>query len=131
MALASIFITAYKTRAASFWKRLSVPVSIWNALTLPKTKMNIQLIMPAQKLYYVACLLNKLYAYQGSKIALVSSYLRVAQAAGQVKILIFLVKIIFFPYMPIFFVMQGECLVSDISSPAYNIKYHTLHITYM
>ena len=55
---------------------------------------------------------------QGSKIALVRSYLRVAQAAGQVKILIFLVKIIFFPYMPIFFVMQGECLVSDISSPA-------------
>ena len=32
---------------------------------------------------------------QGSKIALVRSYLRVPQAAGQVKILIFLVKIIF------------------------------------
>ena len=30
---------------------------------------------------------------QGSKIALVRSYLRVPQAAGQVKILIFLVKI--------------------------------------
>ena len=30
---------------------------------------------------------------QGSKIALVCSYLRVPQAAGQVKILIFLVKI--------------------------------------
>ena len=33
---------------------------------------------------------------QGSKIALVRSYLRVPQAAGQVKILIFLVKIKFF-----------------------------------
>ena len=34
---------------------------------------------------------------QGSKIALVRSYLRVPQAAGQVKIFIFLVQIIFFP----------------------------------
>ena len=33
----------------------------------------------------------------GSKIALVRSYLRVPQAAGQAKILIFLVKVIFFP----------------------------------
>ena len=32
---------------------------------------------------------------QGSKTALVRSYLRVLQAAGQVKIFIFLVKIIF------------------------------------
>ena len=34
---------------------------------------------------------------QGSKIALVRSYLRVPKAAGRVKILIFLVKIKFFP----------------------------------
>ena len=34
---------------------------------------------------------------QGSKIALVRLYLRVPQAAGQVKILIFLVKINFSP----------------------------------
>ena len=34
---------------------------------------------------------------QGSKIPLVRSYLRVPQAAGQVKILIFLVKFNFFP----------------------------------
>ena len=34
---------------------------------------------------------------QGSKIALVSSYLRVPQAAGQVEILIFLMKINIFP----------------------------------
>ena len=34
---------------------------------------------------------------QGSKIALVRSYLRVPQAAGQVKILLFLVKLNFFP----------------------------------
>ena len=26
---------------------------------------------------------------------------------------------LFFPYMPIVFVMQGKCLFSDISSPAY------------
>ena len=54
---------------------------------------------------------------QGSKIALVRSYLRVPQAAGQVKILIFLVKIKFSRYMPIVFVMQGKCLFSDISRP--------------
>ena len=53
-------------------------------------------------------------ARQGSKIALVRSYLRVPQAAGQVEILIFLVKIIFFLYMSIIFVMQGKCLFSDI-----------------
>ena len=35
--------------------------------------------------------------HQGSKIALVRSYLRVPQAAGQAKILIFLVKFDFFP----------------------------------
>ena len=39
---------------------------------------------------------------QDSKIALVRSYLRVPQAAGQVQILIFLVKSNFFPCMPIF-----------------------------
>ena len=33
------------------------------------------------------------------------------------KILIFLVKIIFFLYMSIIFVMQGKCLFSDISRP--------------
>ena len=36
-------------------------------------------------------------AMQGSKIPLVRSYLQVPQAAGQVNILIFLVKIKFFP----------------------------------
>ena len=54
---------------------------------------------------------------QGSKIALVRSYARVPQAAGQVEILIILVKIIFFLYMSIIFVMQGKCLFSDISRP--------------
>ena len=34
---------------------------------------------------------------QGSKIALVRSYLRVPQAAGQVEILIFLMKVNIFP----------------------------------
>ena len=54
---------------------------------------------------------------QGSKIVLVRSYLRVSQAAGQVNILIFLLKIKLSPCMPINFVMQGECLFSDISRP--------------
>ena len=55
---------------------------------------------------------------QGSKIVLVRSYLRVSQAAGQVNILIFLLKIKFSPCMPINFVMQGKCLFSDISRTA-------------
>ena len=54
---------------------------------------------------------------QGSKIVLVRSYLRVSQAAGQVNILIFLLKIKFSLFMPINFVMQGKCLFSDSSSP--------------
>ena len=54
---------------------------------------------------------------QGLKIVLVRSYLRVSQAAGQVNILIFLLKIKFSPCMPINFVMQGKCLFSDISRP--------------
>ena len=36
---------------------------------------------------------------QGLKIALVRSYLRVPQAAGQVEFFIFLVKIDFFPHI--------------------------------
>ena len=57
------------------------------------------------------------FQMQGSKIVLVRSYLRVSQAAGQVNILIFLLKIKFSPCMPINFVMQGKCLFSDISRP--------------
>ena len=45
---------------------------------------------------------------QGSKIALVRSYLRVPQAAGQVKILIFLVKIYFFPIHANIFCNAGQ-----------------------
>ena len=44
------------------------------------------------------------------------------QAAGQVEILIILVKIIIFLYMPIVFVMQGKCLFSDISRPGLRFK---------
>ena len=62
------------------------------------------------------CYLEKGY-FQGSKIVLVRSYLRVSQAAGQVNILIFLLKIKFSPCMPINIVMQGKCLFSDISRP--------------
>ena len=54
---------------------------------------------------------NHMSQLQGSKIALVRSYLRVPQAAGQVKILVFLLKkIICFPYIPIIFVIQGKRL---------------------
>ena len=61
---------------------------------------------------------------QGSKIVLFRSYLRVSQAAGQVNILIFLLKIKFSPCMPINFVMQGKCLFSDISRPG--VRAHKL-----
>ena len=44
----------------------------------------------------------------GSKIALVRLYLRVPQAAGQVKILIFLVKIKFFPIYANIFCDAGQ-----------------------
>ena len=63
---------------------------------------------------------------QGSKIVLVRSYLRVSQAAGQVNILIFLLKIKFSPCMPINFVMQGKCLFSDISRPVESRKFEVL-----
>ena len=46
---------------------------------------------------FIMCFVTQMNHLQGSKIALVRSYLRVLQAAGQVKILIFLVKITFFP----------------------------------
>ena len=54
---------------------------------------------------------------QGSKIPLVRSFLRVPQNAGQVKILIFLVKIKIFPYMSLIYAMQGKCLFQDIMRP--------------
>ena len=52
--------------------------------------------------------LYKHYMTQGSKIALVRSYLRVPQAAGQVKILIFLVKIKNFPMYANIFSDAGQ-----------------------
>ena len=55
------------------------------------------------------------YSLQGSKIALVHLYLRVPEAAGQVKILINLLKIIFSTYMSIIFVMQGD--ISSLGLP--------------
>ena len=48
--------------------------------------------------------------HQGSKIALVRSYLRVPKAAGQVEILILLMKMKYFPIYANNFVMQGKCL---------------------
>ena len=63
------------------------------------------------------CLFSWQAYFQGSKIVLVRSYLRVSQAAGQVNILILHVKIKFSPCMPIIFVKQGKCLFSDISRP--------------
>ena len=64
---------------------------------------------------------------QGSKIVLVRSYLRVSQAAGQVNILIFLVKIKFSPCMPTNFVMQGKYLFSDISRPGMDDLFAPCH----
>ena len=49
-----------------------------------------------------------IYTIQGSKIAIVRSYLRVPQAAGQVKILIFLVKIKIFPMYANIFCDAGQ-----------------------
>ena len=48
------------------------------------------------------------YKVQGSKIALVRSYLRVPQAAGQVNIMRFLVNIKFSPYIPILLCDAGQ-----------------------
>ena len=63
MALTSIFITAYETRAAFVSETSERSSFNLECTDATKTKTNIQLIMPAQKLYYVACLLNKLYDY--------------------------------------------------------------------
>ena len=49
--------------------------------------------------------------HQGSKIALVRSYLQVPQAAGQVKILIFLMKIEYFPIYVNNFCDAGQVLI--------------------
>ena len=51
-----------------------------------------------------------------------------SQAAGQVNILIFLLKIKFSPCMPINFVMQGKCLFSDISRPEYLVSYYLYYV---
>ena len=47
---------------------------------------------------------------QGSKIAPLRSYLRVPQAAGQVKNFDISSENQFSPYMAIIIVMQGKCL---------------------
>ena len=67
---------------------------------------------------------------QGSKKALIRSYLRVPQAAGQVKILIFLVKFNFFPIyanifgdagqVPIFRYFEA-CIVQGFSLASYRV----------
>ena len=51
------------------------------------------------------------FCLQGSKIALIRSYLRVPQAAGQVKILLFLVKIKKFPIYANNFCDAGQVLI--------------------
>ena len=53
----------------------------------------------------------------GSKIALVRSYVRVPQVAGQVKILIFLVRINVFPMFANMFCDAGQVPIQDISRP--------------
>ena len=63
------------------------------------------------------CVLKFYIIYQGSKIALVRSFLRVPQAAGQVKILIFQVKIKFFPIYANSFCDAGQVLIFRYFEP--------------
>ena len=67
---------------------------------------------------------------QGLKIALVRSYLRVPQAAGHVKILMFLVEITFFPIYANNFYVAGQvpifgyfeaCVFSKVNSACWVI----------
>ena len=51
---------------------------------------------------------EQIITHQGSKISLVCSNLRVPQAVGQVKILIFAVKIIFIPMHATIFRDAGQ-----------------------
>ena len=55
--------------------------------------------------------MSKYPTKQGSKIALVRSYLRVRQAAGQVKNLLFLMKNTFFPLYANNFCDAGQVLI--------------------
>ena len=59
---------------------------------------------------------------QGSKILLVRSYLRLPQAAGQVKILIFLVKIKFFPIYANIFCDAGQVPIFRNFEACYRMK---------
>ena len=64
-------------------------------------------------------------AFQGSKIALVRLILRVPQAAEQVKILIFQVKIKFFPIYANSFCDAGQVLIFRYFEPCiYRKKYN-------
>ena len=76
---------------------------------------------------------------QGSKIALVCSYLRVLQAAGQVQILIFLVKIKFFSGVPIFLrcrasayfkIFRGLTFENSNSDEKCGPKFLTFHLLF-
>ena len=64
-------------------------------------------ILTSQSTIFQSCqdFFKKLGTVQGSKIALVRSYLQVPQTAGQVQILIFLVKIEFSPMYANIFAM--------------------------
>ena len=63
---------------------------------------------------------------QGSKIALVRSYLRVPQAAGQVKILIFLVKIKSFPIYANNFCDAGQVPIFRYFEACQHVHAHSL-----
>ena len=66
----------------------------------------------------------------GLKNRLVCLYLQVPEAKGQVKTLIFLMKIKYFP-MPKFFVMQGKCLIYDILRPVQWTILTLLYLAYI
>ena len=74
--------------------RISQHLQVYSS-TIEYQKASLK-FLPAEN-YNIPFLGHKNLYLQGSKIALVRSYLRVTQAKGQVEILSFLVKINFFP----------------------------------
>ena len=107
----------WKPDCMSKYVRYGRGVVQWGGLIVYQSMHNIAKInlSVAAWLYIKVCMIWR--RCQGSKIVLVRSYLRVSQAAGQVNILIFLLKIKFSPCMPIHFVIQSKWLFSDISRP--------------
>ena len=102
--LDSYFIHRYiiiKDRSSSITSKIHRLLSeLWPLISVRKM---------VSRRYLLNTLVNWIHiSYQGWKIALVRSYLRVPQAAGQVKILMFLLKIKFFPIYANIFSDAGQ-----------------------